>query len=118
AINVINGLWYCRYIYWGPVNISVPQDLAKGLALGGQYNNLGYLYAAKYLGDGHVMFDPSFTSSSPLAPDRYSTPSFLSTDGGGDCRSSYLFNPWVIGGGISPNLRLIEKSSQAVKRKI
>jgi type II secretory pathway pseudopilin PulG len=117
AVNVINGLWYTRYIYSGPVNVRVPQDVSQGLSIGGQYQNLGYLYASKYLGDGRVLFDPSFSSTSALAPDRYSTPSFMSTDGGGDCRSSYMFNPWVINPGVN-NLRLIQKTSQAGVRKI
>src|SRR4051812_28199869 len=84
--NVIGGLWYTRYIYSGPANLRVPQDLGQGIALGGGYNNLGYLYANKYVGDGHVMFCSSFGSDSPLSEFNYSTPSFLSTAGDGECR--------------------------------
>ena len=119
--NVINGLWYMRYIYSSPTaNEVVPKDPGQygvSISKGGQFNNLGYLFAAKYMGDGKVLYDPSFGADSALSADRYSTPSFLSTDGGGECRSSYIFNPWVINPGVN-NLRLIEKVSQGGKRKI
>src|SRR6266496_4685238 len=115
AINVIGGLWYTRYIYSGPVNVRVPQDLSQGLALPGQYQNLGYLYASKYTGDGHVLFCPSLPKDSALAPERYSTPGFMSTDGGGECRSSYMFNPWI---SLPGNARLFQKGSQASPHKI
>ena len=118
--NVINGMWYMRYIYSGGVNDTVPKDPGQygvSTSKNGQFNNLGYLFAAKYMADGKILFDPSFGSASALSADRYSTPNFLSTDGGGECRSSYMFNPWVINPGVN-NLRQIEKVSQAGKRKI
>jgi prepilin-type N-terminal cleavage/methylation domain-containing protein len=114
--NVINGLWYTRYIWSGPNNTKVPQDSATSVALGGTYNNLGYLYAAKFTGEGRILYCPSFGTDSPLAAARYSDPVFLSTDGGGECRSSYMFNPW-----IDPNAgnrRLLPKATTAASRKI
>jgi prepilin-type N-terminal cleavage/methylation domain-containing protein len=114
--NVINGLWYTRYIWSGPVNTKVPQDLGAGAALGGTCNNLGYLYMAKYLGDGRILYCSSFGQDSPLAAARYSNPTFMSTDDGGECRSSYMFNPWVDPGG--GNRRLIPKATTAVSRRI
>jgi prepilin-type N-terminal cleavage/methylation domain-containing protein len=114
--NVIEYLWETRYIYSGPSNIKVPQDLAQGMALGGQYQNLGYLYTSRFVGDGRILFCPSFVQESPLSAFNYSTPSFLSTDAGGDARSSYMFNPWMDPG--NGNLRLMPKTSSFNKRKI
>jgi prepilin-type N-terminal cleavage/methylation domain-containing protein len=115
-INQINGLWYTRYIYSGPADYKVPQDLGQGLAAGGQFQNLGYLYAAKFVGDGHVMFCPSFGQDSPLSEFNYAKPSFMSTGDDGNCRSSYMFNPWIEP--TKSNLRIFQKGAQASKRNI
>lgn len=48
--NVINGMWYMRYIYSGGVEETVPKDpgtYGVSTSKGGQFNNLGYLFAAK-----------------------------------------------------------------------
>ncbi|TAL07088.1 MAG: prepilin-type N-terminal cleavage/methylation domain-containing protein [Verrucomicrobia bacterium] len=118
--NVINGNWYTRYIFSGPVNQKVPQDIGlygASASAGGQFNNFGYLFAQKLIGDGKVLFDPSFRDNSALSANQYSNPSFLSTDGSGNARSSYMFNPWVLNPGVN-NLRIIQKVSQAGVRKI
>src|SRR5206468_2010022 len=86
----------------------------QGIAAGGWYNNLGYIYASKYEGDGRVLFDPSYSQSSPLVADRYSNPVFLSTDGGGECRSSYMFNPRVVNALTGDNHRSFPKASSPV----
>ena len=116
ARNVINGLWYTRYIWSGAPNTAVPKDPSVG-----GFNNLGYLYPAKYVGDGRIFFDSSLPNESPLGVTAYGNPNFMSTDSGGDVRSSYIFNPWVrnpVLGGNQGNLRLIEKASQANVLKI
>jgi prepilin-type N-terminal cleavage/methylation domain-containing protein len=115
-VNQINGLWYTRYIYSGPANVKVPQDLGQGLALGGQYQNLGYLYISKFVGDGRILYCPSFNQDSPLSALNYANPSFLSTDASGNARSSYMFNPWIEPS--SSNLRIFQKSSAIKSRKI
>jgi len=120
--NIITYCWETRYIYSGPNNYRVPQDVAQGLAAGGQYNNMGYLYANKLVGDGRILYCPSMIPTSDVAIERYSTPTFMSTDGGGDARSSYMFNPWIDPVGKPPSvpadLRLFEKASQLLKHKI
>lgn len=115
-VNVINGLWYTRYVWSGGANTPVPKDAA----LGG-FSNLGYLYPAKYVGDGRVFFDASLPDQSPLGASAYDTPFFMSSDAGGDVRSSYIFNPWVVNpvlGGNQGNLRLFQKTSQLSGLKI
>src|SRR5262245_55748587 len=64
--NVINGLWYTRYIYSGPANYKIPQDIGLGVSAGGRFNNMGYLFATKLLGDGRVLFCPSLPINSAL----------------------------------------------------
>jgi prepilin-type N-terminal cleavage/methylation domain-containing protein len=120
-VNVINGTWYTRYVWSGPGNTRVPKDEAANSALSGMFNNLGYLYPTKYVGDGHIFFDASYPPDSPLGIRQYSTPSFMSSDAGGDVRSSYMFNPWVVNavlGGSKGNLRLMQKSAQVNQRKL
>jgi prepilin-type N-terminal cleavage/methylation domain-containing protein len=116
AENVIDYLWETRYIYSGPANTRVPQDIGQGLALGGQYQNTGYLFAAKFVGDGRILFCPSFVQESPLSAFNYSTPSFMSTDASGNARSSYMYNPWMNPG--NKNLRLMPKTTSINQRKI
>jgi len=114
-VNIVDYLWETRYVYSGQANYKVPPSLEQGLAAGGQYQNLGYLFAAKYVGDGHVLYCPSLPRDSDVGIDRYSTPIFMSTDSGGDCRSSYMFNPWVNPPG---DARVFQKGAQASKHKI
>ena len=105
-LNVLKGEHYARYISGpnsGPANTRLPQNEAN--AVGIQFQNLGHLYAAKLVGDGRCLFDPSFSSKSALSLDQYSIPGALSTDGpasptpaspGGLTRSTILFNPRVV----------------------
>jgi hypothetical protein len=103
--NVLKGEHYTRYVI-GPTasasNVRVPQG--NYTQPGFEYQNLGFLFAGKYIGDGHVLFCPSYPSKSPLSADEYSVPSFMSTCGPlspdpsqnpGLVRSSYLYNPRV-----------------------
>src|SRR5258708_15771164 len=66
ALNKLNGEHYTRYVV-GPqasaANVTVPENYT---APGFQFNNLGYLYAGKYIGNGHVMYCPSFPQKSPV----------------------------------------------------
>ena len=120
-VNVINGVWYCRYVWVGPANTVVPQDFKTSGYYGGQYQNLGYLYPTKYIGAGNILFDPALPVTSPIGENVYAKPRFMATDAGGDVRSSYLFNPWVVDastGGNSGNLRMFQKASQTANSPI
>jgi prepilin-type N-terminal cleavage/methylation domain-containing protein len=125
--NVINAAQYTRYVVQdGPaINTLVPQgiDSSNNPHTGGQweFQNLGFLYNAKLIGDGKVLYCPSFASSpgNVLTMTTYSTPSFMSTDSGISggiprVRCSIDFNPHAnISGQGTANLRLFEKQSQA-----
>ena len=127
-LNQLKGEHYARYITGpnsGPANTRIPQD--EGNSLGFQFQNLGHVYAAKLLGDGRALFDPSFSSKNGLSLDQYSVPSPLSSDGpnspapqspGGLTRSTILFNPRVVDPAGYNTLRVYQKSSQAGGHKL
>jgi prepilin-type N-terminal cleavage/methylation domain-containing protein len=68
------------------------------------FNNLGYLYETRGIGDARILFCPSFPAASPLSASAYSTPVFMSTDNNpngttGPCvRDTMLYNPRSTGG--------------------
>jgi len=110
-VNNVAGEHYTRYIYSGNPNVSVPKNNVSGL------QNLGYLYAGNYIGDGKVLWCPSFPASSTLAIEQYSTPSFMSTDSGGVTRSTILYNPRLVN--ATNNIaRAYQKTTQADGHKL
>lgn len=132
-LNVLRGEHYTRYVV-GPQsstpNVRVPRAYN---ATGFQFNNLGYLYAGKYIGDGRVLWCPSYGQDSPLSIYRYSVPAFMSTDGpkslgvgvsGGNVglvRATSLFNPRMInaaGNTDHDHTRAYQKASSAAGHKL
>jgi hypothetical protein len=110
-INVMDGTWYSRYVWAGAPNTPVPMNDDGG------FNNLGYLYPAKYVGSGKVFWCPSYKPDAQLGIDQYSNPRFMSSDAGGIVRSGYMFNPWMRNPGAD-NTRLMQKSAEIRQRKI
>ena len=121
-INVMDGTWYSRYVWAGPPNRTVPNSFrANSLVPNAEFNNLGFLYPAKYVGDARILWCPSYSPTAALGIDQYSNPSFLSSGADGIVRSGYMFNPWVVNatqGGDDGNRRLMPKTSQVKARKI
>lgn len=124
--NVINAAQYTRYVVQtgAGLNVHVPQGVPSyntGTIPGGgwEFQNLGFLYNEKLVGDGKVLFCPSFQNAagSILTVDTYSTPSFMSTDNGISggiprVRSSINFNPHAnISGVGTANQRLFQKTT-------
>jgi prepilin-type N-terminal cleavage/methylation domain-containing protein len=74
------------------------------------FENAGFLYVAKYIGDGAIYFCPGLSSGD------YSKESFeplLTSDAIKGCvRSSYFYNPRVTGAANGNYLRRYQKSSQ------
>jgi prepilin-type N-terminal cleavage/methylation domain-containing protein len=93
---------------------------------GDELNNLGHVYALNLLGNGKVLYCPSFSSLNPRGIDTYSKPSFMSTDGSqGVVKSTILFNPRVVNAagfsGTSSDpatLRAYQKSSAVRKEDV
>ncbi len=121
-LNQIKGEHYTRYIT-GPTAWSgsfVPARVPQGVTSENnnpsgsswEFQNVGFLYNAKMLGDGKVCYCPSFPATSQLSLSQYSTPAPLSTDTNGITRSSIFYNPRV----QDPNgnlTRRFQKSSDA-----
>jgi prepilin-type N-terminal cleavage/methylation domain-containing protein len=120
--NQINQAQYTRYVVQNApgVNTRVPQgvDSSNDPYSSGawEFQNLGFLYDARLIGDGKVLYCPSFANSpgNILTIETYSTPSFMSTDNGISggtprVRSSIDFNPHA--DTQHSNLRLFEKST-------
>jgi prepilin-type N-terminal cleavage/methylation domain-containing protein len=116
ARNVINAGFYCRYVWVGPGSTRVPPSFEATLNMGARFQNLGYLYPGKYIGEGRVLYCPSYPRSSPLCADSYA-PLLTSWDMGA-VRSSYMFNPWVKNPRNGDNLRKYQKLAQAEPHRL
>jgi prepilin-type N-terminal cleavage/methylation domain-containing protein len=126
----VNEIHSQRYALWtvGPAsagaNAHFNQNSSRSVF---DFQNLGLLYAAGLIGDGEVLYDPTFNNLTPSSPsymasiNAYSQTNFYSTDSGGNAYSSYLFNPRVVNAAgymagsphDPPTLRLMQKQSQA-----
>lgn len=116
--NRINLESYTRYIILNspgqnlPVPIGVASDNVTA-STGWEFEGLGLLYNTKLLGDGKVLYCPSFANlpGNPLTIETYSTPRYMSTDNGspGRVRSSISFNPLVDLN--NSNARLFQKTA-------
>ena len=104
----------------------VPQDSKTLKAQGSNAENLGYLYTSKLVGDGRLIFCPSFPDKSPLGINNYNASGALSyasplINGSAGIRAGYTFNPLINTNTTTPGatsaLRLIQKASQAPARR-
>ena len=122
-LNKINQAQYTRYVVQtgAGVNTPVPRGVPSHNDTGNpwEFQNLGFLYDSSLIGDGKVLYCPSFANlpGSVLTAATYSTPSFMSTDNGLSggtprVRSSIDFNPHA---DPTTNLRLYQKTSDTGK---
>ena len=80
------------------------------------FENAGFLYPAKYIGDGKIYFCPSLTTGD-YSEETYDP--LLTTDGlKGVVRSSYFYNPRVADAANGNFLRRYQKSSQFEGHKL
>jgi prepilin-type N-terminal cleavage/methylation domain-containing protein len=134
----LNEIHSQRYALWavGPASAGthapIPQNGSRTMF---DFQNLGLLFAAGLVGDGHILYDPAFNNAgytNIASINAFSNPSFWSTDGPdqpftgaelavGNAYSSYLFNPRVVnaagysaGSKSDPaTRRLMQKQTQA-----
>ena len=123
--NVIDIGNYIRWVVFpGSVALSgthVPQDESGMNAQGSHSENLGYLYTAKLAGDGRLLFDPSYPTTSALGSDNYSAGGLLSyakplINGSAGIRGSYTYNPVVEAGAGTTGKRVYQKAGQVRTR--
>jgi len=86
----------------GTANVQVNQ----GIQSFANFDCLGHLYETRGIGNGMALYCPSFPATSLQNPLTYSTPRFMSTDGGGQVRGTMLYNPritaaWDAGAGYN-----------------
>jgi prepilin-type N-terminal cleavage/methylation domain-containing protein len=127
-----NSIDLANYIRWvifpGVVGLSgthIPEDQTAIIAQGSTPENLGYLYPAKLIGDGRLLFDPGYPNGagSPLSDDSYIAAGPLSyakplINGSAGIRCSYTYNPIVPpGSGAGPAVRLFQKTGQVKGRR-
>jgi hypothetical protein len=109
---------YGRYIYTDPngnANVKVPMLVSQA----DQFQNLGYLYPAKYIGNGEDFFCPGYNNKPtsllgaemymPLLTTSAAAGSGATESGAGDVRSSYCWNLWA--GLDTAHLRRFPKTS-------
>jgi prepilin-type N-terminal cleavage/methylation domain-containing protein len=98
--NRLAGEHYTRYIVSGigTANVTVKSGIQPGV-----FDCLGHLYETHAIGDGKALYCPSFPTTSPLSIERYSTPTFMSTDNGNTVsgsapcvRGTMLYNPRMV----------------------
>jgi len=116
TMNDLAAAHYSRYVVSGPGSTRVPQDMG---VTGWSWQNGGYIYALKYVGDGGIYFCPS-VKQGPFSASFYSP--LLTTEPNGDVRSSYLYNPRTVNAGNQPGtvstLRRYIKESQFQPHKL
>ena len=122
-INKINAAQYTRYVVQtgAAANMPVPKGVPSHNDTGAawEFQNLGLAFNANLIGNGKVLFCPSFANivGGLLTADTYSTPSFMSTDSGLSggvprVRSSINFNPHA---DTTSNVRTYQKTSDTGK---
>lgn len=116
-MNNMSACHYSRYVVSGPPNTKAPKDVSVS---GWSWQNAGYIYACKYVGDGGIYFCPGFKEG-PFSASYYQP--LLTTDSGGDVRSSYLYNPRCINAGNIPGKtidthRRYQKENQLERYKL
>jgi prepilin-type N-terminal cleavage/methylation domain-containing protein len=117
--NNLLGEHYTRYIWYGPPNTPVPKKILNP----NQFDCLGFLYELNLIGDGHILFCPSYPSTSLMSADTYSNPSFLSTgsildsNGQNQLTDSVLFNPREVDATNNVSNRLYQKTGNTPGHK-
>ena len=133
-VNLLKGEHYTRYAFGsnGDPGKQVPQTYMMSGAGGGSSftagsvgntdQNLGYLFAGSFIADGKAMWCPAYSSSTgttnALSWEQYANPVFISTDGSGNVRSSYEFNPRMVSATGGNYLRRYQKTSDPRVRDV
>jgi prepilin-type N-terminal cleavage/methylation domain-containing protein len=117
-MNLMSASHYSRYVWLDENHAHTRYKISGDAAQPAEchFENAGFLYVAKYVGDGTIYFCPS------LAAGDYSKENFeplLTSDTVKGCvRSSYFFNPRVTDAANKNYLRRYQKSSQFQGHKL
>jgi hypothetical protein len=115
----MNSSHYSRYVVTGPPGAKVPQGLGVS---GYAFQNGGYIWALKYVGDGGIFFCPSFRDANNAFSSAFYSPLLTTDRTTGDVRSSYLYNPRTKNAGNQPGpvnyYRRYKKENQIQPHKL
>jgi prepilin-type N-terminal cleavage/methylation domain-containing protein len=92
-VNIINGGYYTRWLWYGTPNTKVQQNWNQ--PAGSAFQSLGLLYPSKLAGNGGGFYCPSLNAKKSPLGSMYYNP-ILTSDDGGNVRGSYIYNPWVL----------------------
>lgn len=95
--NLMYSLHYSRYVMYGPAGVKIEPGYSQPASTG--FENAGYIYGGKYVGDGEILFCPAFKTG-PYSDENYRL--VPTPDSGKVVRSSYLYNPRIINAGNDP----------------
>ena len=112
--DYVSGIHYTRYVIGGDSAASVNAgNLMPVPATYELYDqNLGFLFAGGMIQKPEIFFCPTLQDPA-LQPGAYSNPQFMSTDTGGNVRSSYMYNPRLVNPSGGNNLRKYQKTTDA-----
>jgi prepilin-type N-terminal cleavage/methylation domain-containing protein len=117
-MNLMDASHYSRYVWLDESHTHMKWKVASELnqPTACHFENAGFLYPTKYIGDGKIYFCPSLQSGEYSS--EFYEPLLTSDNVKGVVRSSYLFNPRVkdaVGGNY---LRRYQKTSQFEGHKL
>ena len=124
-VNNLGDAHYTTYVAYqgnsdgpGPANTHINPRIQVYPSGASIFDCLGLLYGTGGIGDGRVIYCPSYPVDSTLGIARYSNPVFMSTDGSGQIRGTMLFNPRIVdpAGGVLK--RLYQKTSRGVPSRL
>jgi prepilin-type N-terminal cleavage/methylation domain-containing protein len=117
-MNLMSQPHFCRYVWLDENHTHLTWKISSDIAQpdGCHFQNAGFLYPAKYIGDGRIYFCPSLQSGD------YSAESYeplLTTENvKGVVRSSYFYNPRCVDAAGGNDLRRYQKTSQFEGHKL
>ena len=118
-MNLMSGSHYCRYVWVDEQHTHFKWKVASDLGQpsGCHFENAGFLYPTKYVGDGKIYFCPSLQLGGPYSSDEYQ-PLLTSENVKGVVRSSYFYNPRVKDAAGEDYSRRYQKTSQFEGHKL
>lgn len=118
-MNLMNASHFSRYVWLdeshGHLKFKIPGTLDQPADC--HFENAGFLYPAKYVGDGKIYFCPSLRLGGPYSSDAY-LPLLTSDDEKGVVRSSYFYNPRTKNAAGEEYVRRYQKASQSEGHKL
>ena len=117
-MNSMSASHYSRYVWMDENHSHLKWKVTSDQTQpdGCHFENAGFLYPAKYIGDGTIYFCPSLVSGEYSS--EYYEPLLTSENVKGVVRSSYFYNPRCVDAANGNFLRRYQKTSQLEGHKL